>query len=115
MFFSCRTVDAPAFVVDHMLVDAEKLPPPYGPDGWAVPSGYRWKGEAALGPNLNASQPLKIVFMGTPELAAHILERSSASIRWIKQQVDLGIDMDLEAALRFDLDRRLRRESGRHS
>ena len=27
------------------------------------------------GPDLNASLPLKIVFMGTPELAAHILDR----------------------------------------
>jgi NAD(P)-dependent dehydrogenase (short-subunit alcohol dehydrogenase family) len=49
MFYSCRTIDAPSFVVEHMLIDAENLPANYGPAGWGIPSGFRWTGEGAIG------------------------------------------------------------------
>ncbi len=44
-----------------------------------IKDGTLRQGEAALGPDLNASHPRRIVFMGTPELAAHILERLVAA------------------------------------
>jgi NAD(P)-dependent dehydrogenase (short-subunit alcohol dehydrogenase family) len=37
VFFSGKTVDAPTFVVEHDLVDALAMPPPYGPTHWGIP------------------------------------------------------------------------------
>jgi NAD(P)-dependent dehydrogenase (short-subunit alcohol dehydrogenase family) len=44
LFFSGKTIEAYRYVVDHMLLDAEKLPPPYGPTHWGIPQPFRWHG-----------------------------------------------------------------------
>jgi NAD(P)-dependent dehydrogenase (short-subunit alcohol dehydrogenase family) len=44
MYYSGKTVDAPTFVIDHMLVDAETLPKQNGPAGWGIPHPFRWTG-----------------------------------------------------------------------
>ena len=44
LFFSGKTIEAYKYVVDHMLLDAEQLPPPYGPTHWGIPRPFRWLG-----------------------------------------------------------------------
>jgi short-subunit dehydrogenase len=41
MVFSGRLIESFTYVVEHELVDAEALPPLYGPPNWGVPMPYR--------------------------------------------------------------------------